>query len=121
MKDIVKLCLSLGFFCALSGIALAFVNDITAEPCRRAEEAERTSKLKLVLPAETVETQLDESTEGVQFFRAFDAEGKCSPTPPGCQQRFWRELRSWRDFPPKARFSGFSQRASETPALAPSH
>ncbi len=76
MKDILKLCLSLGFFCAVSGIALAFVNQITAEPCRRAEEAERTDKLKLVLPAETAETQVEEAGDGVQFFRALDAEGK---------------------------------------------
>jgi RnfABCDGE-type electron transport complex G subunit len=75
MKDIVKLCLSLGFFCAVSGAALAFVNKITAEPCRRAEEIERTAKLKLVLPAETADTQREETIDGVQFFRALDAKG----------------------------------------------
>ncbi len=76
MKDILKLCLSLGFFCAVSGGALAFVNQKTAEPRRRAEEAERTTKLKLVLPAETAETLSDGSLNGVQFFRAEDADGK---------------------------------------------
>lgn len=76
MKDILKLCLSLGFFCAVSGGALAFVNQKTAEPCKRAEEAERSAKLKLVLPAETTETLSDGSMEGVQFFRAMDVNGK---------------------------------------------
>ncbi len=76
MKDILKLCLSLGFFCAVSGGALAFVNHKTAEPRQRAEESERSDKLKLVLPAETAKTLSDGSTEGVQFFRAMDATGK---------------------------------------------
>ena len=76
MKDILKLCISLGFFCAISGGALAFVNHKAAEPCKRAEEAERTDKLKLVLPKETAETLPDGSTEGVQFFRAMDGDGK---------------------------------------------
>lgn len=76
MKDILKLCISLGFFCAVSGGALAFVNHKTTAPRQRAEEAERTAKLKLVLPEETAETRSDGSTEGVQFFRAVDANGK---------------------------------------------
>lgn len=76
MKDILKLCISLGFFCAVSGGALAFVNHKTAEPCKRAEEAERTDKLKLVLPADAVETLSDDLVDGVQFFRAMDGNGK---------------------------------------------
>ncbi|MFA6929508.1 MAG: FMN-binding protein [Lentisphaeria bacterium] len=76
MKDILKFCLSLGFFCAIAGGALAYVNQITAEPRQQAEQIERNAKLKLVLPADTAKTLPENPIDKVQFFRAINGDGK---------------------------------------------
>lgn len=76
MKDIIKLCLSLGIICAVAGGALSFVNQKTSAPRQQAEEAERTAKLKLVLPSDAFDTKPDMLVDGVQFFRAVDGNEK---------------------------------------------
>lgn len=76
MKQILKFCLSLIFFCALSGAALAYVNKITAAPREKAEQSERTDNLKLILPADSSDTKEGKKFSEVQFFEAYDATGK---------------------------------------------
>jgi len=74
MKDILKLCLSLGIICAVAGAALAYVNKITREPRAAAEQAVRIRNLKLVLPQETNSTQEDATVGEVKFFQALDKD-----------------------------------------------
>jgi len=51
MKNILKLIFVLTVICLISGLLLAWVNGITAEPIRKAAEKEKLDALKEVLPA----------------------------------------------------------------------
>ena len=53
MKDILRLCISLGLVCLVGAAALAYVNNVTEEPRAAAAKATLTDGLKLVLPSET--------------------------------------------------------------------
>ncbi len=75
MKETLKLCLSLGLICAISGAALSYVNRITLAPCQAAELKVRTENLKLVLPSGTDSTEEENTVQGVKFFRALDKDG----------------------------------------------
>ena len=75
MKDILKLCLSLGIICTIAGALLSYVNKITLEPRIAAEQAVRDRNLKLVLPPETDSINQEDTVNGVQFFRALDQDG----------------------------------------------
>jgi electron transport complex protein RnfG len=78
MKDILKLCLSLGIICTIAGALLSYVNKITLEPRIAAEQTVRNRNLKLVLPPETDNTSQEEedTVDGVKFFRALDQNGR---------------------------------------------
>ena len=53
MKDILRLCVSLGLVCLVGAGALAYVNNVTDGPRKAAAKATLTDGLKLVLPLET--------------------------------------------------------------------
>jgi electron transport complex protein RnfG len=78
MRDIFRLCISLGAVCFLGAVALVYVNEKTLEPREQAQRATLTKSLALVLPAETSDTRalslpLDED---LQFFMGCDASGQ---------------------------------------------
>jgi len=76
MKDILKLCLSLGIICTIAGASLSYVNKITLEPRAAAEQTVLNRNLKLVLPPETDSTSQEYTVNGVKFFRALDQNGR---------------------------------------------
>jgi len=51
MKETFKLIFVLTVICLIAGVMLAWVNGLTAEPIRKAAEAEKMAALKTVLPA----------------------------------------------------------------------
>ena len=87
MKDILRLCVSLGLVCLVGAAALAYVDKVTTEPRKAAAKATLTDGLKLVLPLETVSIASNDEEgapenekvvviDGVKLYRAFDAAGK---------------------------------------------
>ena len=87
MKDIFKLCISLGLVCLVGAGALAYVNNVTDGPRKAAAKATLTDGLKLVLPLETASIASNDAedapenekvlvVDGVKLYRAFDAAGK---------------------------------------------
>jgi Na+-translocating ferredoxin:NAD+ oxidoreductase subunit G len=77
MKEILKLTASLTLICAIAGAALAYFNALTTAPKAKAQIAQRTAKMRLVLPAETAETEeVATAKNGVVFFAAKDASGR---------------------------------------------
>lgn len=78
MKEILKLTFSLTLICAIAGAALAFVSYKTAEPVKKAQEAQRSEKMLMLLPEGTAsvepilikESQSAESTMAVTFYVA---------------------------------------------------
>ena len=76
MKDILRLCLSVGLVCLCGAAALAFVNAKTAAPRRLAAEKTLSDSLKLVLPLETAGTNRLDSVDGVDFYAAQDSAGQ---------------------------------------------
>lgn len=86
MKDILRLCVSLGLVCLVGAAALAYVDRVTAEPRKAAAKATLTDGLKMVLPLETASIASNEAKDaaekekviivgGVKLYRAFDADG----------------------------------------------
>ena len=86
MKDILRLCVSLGLVCLVGAGALAYVNNVTDGPRKAAAKATLTDGLKLVLPLETatIASNDDEGApenekivviDGVKLYRAFDEAG----------------------------------------------
>ena len=86
MKDILKLCVSLGLVCLVGAGALAYVNNVTDGPRKAAAKATLTDGLKLVLPLETATIASNDEEgapenekvvviDGVKLYRAFDAAG----------------------------------------------
>ena len=86
MKDILRLCVSLGLVCLIGAGALAYVDRMTAEPRAAAAKATLTDGLKLVLPVETATIASNDAEDapekervivvnGVNLYRAFDASG----------------------------------------------
>ena len=77
MKEILNLTASLTLSCAIAGAALAYFNNLTTAPKAQAQIAQRTAKMRLVLPAETVATEeVKTADNGVIFFSAKDVNGK---------------------------------------------
>ena len=80
MKQLLSFILSLGMVCLVGSAALAWVNQTTADPIRKAQQLALESSLKLVLPAETATTEaispMPDTTGDVRFFRALDKEGR---------------------------------------------
>ena len=87
MKDILRLCVSLGLVCLVGAAALAYVDKVTTEPRKAAAKATLTDGLKLVLPLETASIASNDEEgapenekvvviDGVKLYRAFDAAGK---------------------------------------------
>lgn len=62
MKEQLKLVLVLSMICLVSGILMALVYNVTAEPIARAREAARMDALRQVLPASETAPELEEST-----------------------------------------------------------
>ena len=84
MKDILRLCVSLGLVCLVGAGALAYVNNVTDGPRKAAAKATLTDGLKLVLPVETATIASNDEEgapenekvvviDGVKLYRAFDA------------------------------------------------
>ena len=87
MKDILRLCVSLGLVCLVGAAALAYVDKVTTEPRAAAAKATLTDGLKLVLPPETAAIASNDAEDAaenekvivindVKLYRAFDAAGK---------------------------------------------
>ena len=88
MKDILRLCVSLGLVCLVGAAALAYVDKVTTEPRKAAAKATLTDGLKLVLPLETASIASNDEEgapenekvvvidDDVKLYRAFDAAGK---------------------------------------------
>ncbi|GEM_PF-329448 len=84
MKEILKLTLSLTLICAIAGAALAFVSYKTAEPVRKAQEAQRAEKMLMLLPEGTMtvdpaidhEFNDDDRLMSVTFYVAKNAAGE---------------------------------------------
>lgn len=77
MKEILKLTGSLTLICAIAGAALACFSAVTAAPKAAAASAQRTAKMRLVLPRETATTEeCLTAGNGVVFFAAKDGAGK---------------------------------------------
>ena len=80
MKQLLSFIFSLGMVCLVGSAALAWVNQTTAEPIRKAQQRALESSLKLVLPAETATTEAMPATTNtagdVHFFRALDKDGR---------------------------------------------
>ena len=76
MKDILRLCLSIGLVCLGGGAALAFVNAKTEAPRRAAAARTLVDSVKLVLPPETASTVSAPSVDGVDFYVAQDSAGR---------------------------------------------
>lgn len=78
MKDIIRLCFSLGTVCFCGAVALVYVNAKTLGPRQQAQQATLTKSLSLVLPAETSDTKALELplADGLSFFLASDAAGR---------------------------------------------
>ena len=87
MKDILRLCISLGLVCLVGAAALAYVNNLTEEPRAAAAKATLTDGLKLVLPSDTAAIASNDAEDAaenekvivindVKLYRAFDAAGK---------------------------------------------
>ncbi len=62
MKEQMKLVLVLSMICLVSGILMALVYNVTAEPIARAREAARMDALRQVLPPTAAAPKLEEST-----------------------------------------------------------
>ena len=86
MKDILRLCVSLGLVCLVGAGALAYVNNVTDGPRKAAAKATLTDGLKLVLPLETATIASNDEegapenekvivVDGVKLYRAYDAAG----------------------------------------------
>ncbi|MBR5077994.1 MAG: FMN-binding protein [Victivallales bacterium] len=86
MKDILRLCVSLGLVCLVGAGALAYVNNVTDGPRKAAAKATLTDGLKLVLPLETATIASNDEEgapenekvvviDGVKLYRAYDAAG----------------------------------------------
>ena len=78
MKDIIRLCFSLGTVCFCGAVALVYVNAKTLGPRQQAQQATLTKSLSLVLPAETSDTKTlaVAAEDGLSFFLASDAAGR---------------------------------------------
>ncbi len=76
MKEILKLTLSLTFICAIAGAALAFVSQKTAAPREAARIAQRSDKMKMLLPEEATMVQEIFVEDGVTFFAGQNATGE---------------------------------------------
>lgn len=78
MKDIIRLCFSLGAVCFCGAAALVYVNAKTLVPRQQAQQATLTKSLSLVLPAETSDTKTlaVAAEDGLSFFLACDAAGR---------------------------------------------
>ena len=87
MKDILRLCVSLGLVCLVGAAALAYVDKVTTEPRAAAAKATLTDGLRLVLPPETAAIASNDAEDAaenekvivindVKLYRAFDAAGK---------------------------------------------
>ena len=86
MKDILRLCVSLGLVCLVGAGALAYVNNVTDGPRKAAAKATLTDGLKLVLPLETATIASNDEegapenekvivVDGVKLYRAYDVAG----------------------------------------------
>jgi len=73
LKDILKLCVSLGIICFIAGSLLVFVKTKTDGPIQLAKQNTLQKKLSLVLPKETAKTGDPEKLDDISFYPAFDA------------------------------------------------
>lgn len=78
MKDMIRLCVSLGVVCLVGATALVYVNAKTLGPRQLAQQTTLTKSLKLVLPAASSTTKPVELSglDDVRFFLASDAAGQ---------------------------------------------
>ncbi|MBO7742397.1 MAG: FMN-binding protein [Victivallales bacterium] len=75
MKEIIKLTLSLTLICAIAGAALAFVNAKTTPRIEASKAAQRTEKMRSILPQEPASTPEAGTFDGVVFYKALAQEG----------------------------------------------
>ena len=75
MKTMLKLTASLGAICLIGSAALTWVQSITREPIRQADERALTANLKMVLPVETQATRQVREDGDARVFEATDSSG----------------------------------------------